>query len=229
MSKIKLFLLEDDPTLNETIVEFFEDNGYSIESTFDGYEAESMLYENRYDLILLDVNVPNLDGFKLLKSAREFGVKSPVVYITARDGLEDIKQGFDIGAEDYIKKPFSLQELKVRVDAILKRYNIDNSEIKLFDNAYFYKDSGEVKIDGKVYKLSNKESKLLEIFVNSKGEILSHDDIFSELWDYSETPSDSSLRTYIKNLRKIVGKDRIESIKKRGYRYIATKWKKEFF
>jgi len=223
LSKLKLFLLEDDPTLNDTIVDFLEDSGFSIDSTYDGYEAESMLYENRYDLILLDVNVPNLDGFELLKSVRDFGVKTPVVYITARDNISDVEKGFNIGAEDYIKKPFSLQELKIRVEAILKRYNKDTSEIVLFDNAKFYKDSGEVIIDGKTYKLSHKESKLLEIFINSKGEIISHDDIFSELWEYDETPSDSSLRTYIKNLRKIVGKDRIESIKKRGYRYIATK------
>jgi len=218
---IKIFILEDDPTLNETIVDFLEDSGYMVDSALDGYEAESMLYENRYDLILLDVNVPNLDGFSLLKSARLFGVKTPVIFITARDGVEDIEKGFSVGAEDYLKKPFALKELKIRIDAILKRYNKSTGEIELFENALFKPSSGEVTIDGNIYKLSNKETQLLKIFYNNQNEVISHEYIFNELWDYEETPSDSSLRTYIKNLRKILGKERIESIKKRGYRYLA--------
>jgi len=221
MLNIKIFLLEDDPTLNETLVDFLQDCGFSVDSVLDGYDAESMLYENRYDLILLDVNTPSLDGFSLLKSVRGFGVNTPAIFITARDGVEDVEEGFSVGAEDYIKKPFALKELKVRIDAILKRYNKNKTEVELFKNAFFNPKSGEVRIDDKIFKLSNKESKLLEIFISKSGEVIEHDDIFNELWSYDEIPSDSSLRTYIKNLRKILGKDRIESIKKRGYRYIA--------
>ena len=217
----KIFLLEDDPTLNETVVDFLEDSGFVVDSVLDGYEAESMLYENRYDLILLDVNTPNLDGFSLLKSVRSFGVKTPVIFITARDGIEDVEEGFNAGAEDYIKKPFVLKELKIRIDAILKRHNVNSSEIELCDGAIFKPTSGEVIVDGIAHKLSNKEAKLLEIFYKNKEQVISHEYIFNELWGYDETPSDSSLRTYIKNLRKILGKERIESIKKRGYRYIA--------
>jgi len=218
---IKIFLLEDDPTLNETLVDFLEDSGFLVDSTMDGYEAESMLYENRYDLILLDVNTPNLDGFSLLKSVRSYGVNTPVIFITARDGVEDVEEGFEAGAEDYLKKPFALKELKIRIDAILKRYNKTGDAIELCNNIVFIPASGELIIDDISHKLSNKETKLLELFVSKKGEVLSHEYIFNELWSYEETPSDSSLRTYIKNLRKILGKERIESIKKRGYRYIV--------
>ena len=218
---IKIFLLEDDPTLNETLVDFLEDCGFSVDSVLDGYDAESMLYENRYDLILLDVNTPNLDGFSLLKSVRGFGIDTPAIFITARDGVEDVEKGFNVGAEDYIKKPFALKELKVRIDAVLKRHNKSRIDIELFKNASFNPKSGEVKIENNIYKLSNKEAKLLEIFISKSGEVIEHEYIFNELWGYDETPSDSSLRTYIKNLRKILGKERIESIKKRGYRYIA--------
>ncbi len=218
---IKIFLLEDDPTLNETLVDFLEDNGFNVDTVMDGYEAESMLYEKRYDLILLDVNTPNLDGFSLLKSIRSFGVTTPVIFITARDGIDDVEEGFNAGAEDYLKKPFALKELKIRIDAILKRYNKRGDKIELCNNIIFMPASGELIIDGVSHKLSNKESKLLELFVSKKGEVLSHEFIFNELWSYDETPSDSSLRTYIKNLRKILGKERIESIKKRGYRYIV--------
>ena len=218
---IKIFLLEDDPTLNETLVDFLEDSGFIIDTTMDGYEAETMLYENRYDLILLDVNIPNLDGFSLLKSARSFGVTTPVIFITARDGVEDVEEGFSAGAEDYLKKPFALKELKIRIDVILKRYNKTSDNIELCNNITFIPASGELVIDEVSHKLSNKETKLLKLFVLKKGEVLSHEFIFNELWSYDETPSDSSLRTYIKNLRKILGKERIESIKKRGYRYLA--------
>jgi DNA-binding response OmpR family regulator len=221
MSVAKIFILEDDPSLNDTLVEYFEDKGFSVNSEFDGFEAESTLYENRYDLLIFDVNVPSLDGFNLLKSIREFGVNTPVIFLTAKDGIEDIKTGFGVGAEDYIKKPFVLEELSIRVEAILSRYNKGAKEVKLAENITFNSSVGEIVVDNNSYKLSNKESRLLEIFVASKGEILSHEAIFSELWEYDETPSDSSLRTYIKNLRKILGKDSIESIKKRGYRYIS--------
>ncbi len=216
----KIFLLEDDPILNETLVDFLEDNGFTVDSETDGLEAESKLYEKRYDLILLDVNVPNLDGFNLLKSVKSFGVTTPVIFITARDGLEDLEKGFNIGAEDYIKKPFSLKELKIRIDAVLKRHNKNSTTVKIDDSTDFIVSSGELLVNGKKHKLSNKEAKLLEIFISKKNEVISHEYIFNELWSYDETPSDSSLRTYIKNLRKILGKERIESIKKRGYRYI---------
>ncbi len=221
MSKHKIFILEDDPTLNETLVEFFEDNDFLVETTLDGYEAESLLYENRYDLLILDVNVPSLDGFSVLKSAREFGVKTPAIFLTAKDTLTDVKEGFKSGAEDYIKKPFVLEELYIRIEAILKRYGVNSSENEIAKGVFFNSKIGEVTIGNNRFKLSNKESRLLNLLVRCKEDILSHDYIFNELWDYNETPSDSSLRTYIKNLRKILGKDSIESIKKRGYRYIA--------
>jgi len=217
----KLFILEDDPTLNETLVDFLDNKNYEVESVLDGYDAEDKLYENRYDLIILDVNVPSLDGFSLLKNIREFGVKTPVVFLTARDSIDDVKEGFNFGAEDYIKKPFVLDELFIRIEAILKRYNSVNSSSSIAEGIIFNKRVGEIVVDGVSHKLSSKESKLLDLLVSCKEDILSHEFIFSELWSYDETPSDSSLRTYIKNLRKIVGKDRIESIKKRGYRYIT--------
>jgi len=219
MSQVKIFILEDDPALNDTLVDYFEDEGFEVDSSYDGYDAESKLYENRYDLLIFDVNVPSLDGFSLLKNIREFGVKTPVIFLTARDGIDDVKNGFSVGAEDYIKKPFNLEELSIRVNAVLNRYNKGNGDIKIKDNIIFNKSLGILIIDDIEHKLSNKESRLLEIFLSSKGRILSHEEIFNELWDYDETPSDSSLRTYIKNLRKLLGKDSIESIKKRGYRY----------
>lgn len=221
MSKRKIFLLEDDLSLNETVVDFLEESGYSVESQIDGFEAESTLYEKKFDLILLDVNVLGLNGFELLKSIRDFGVKTPVVFITARDSINDIEKGFEYGAEDYIKKPFSLKELLIRIEAILKRYNKDSHIIQISQECSFYRDSGELISKGVRYKLSNKEAKLLELFLLHPNKILSHEQIFSEVWDYNETPSDSSLRTYIKNLRKLLPKESIESIKKRGYRYIA--------
>lgn len=218
----KIFLLEDDLSLNETLVDFFEESGYIVTSEIDGLEAESTLYEKKFDLILLDVNVLNLNGFELLHSIREFGVKTPVVFITARDTIEDIERGFGQGAEDYIKKPFSLKELKIRVEAILKRYNKESNFIKITSECQFNRESGEIISKGVTQKLSNKEAKLLELFLLHPNDILSHDIIFNEVWEYDETPSDSSLRTYIKNLRKVLPKESIESIKKRGYRYLGA-------
>ncbi|NPA50535.1 MAG: response regulator transcription factor [Epsilonproteobacteria bacterium] len=214
----EIFLLEDDAILNETIVEFLEDNGFKVTSAFEGKEAEEILYEKRFDLILLDINVPQIDGFKILNYLRENLIDTPVIFISARDKVDDVEKGFELGCDDYLKKPFALRELLARV----KRY-LKSDIIKIDQNITFNPKSGEIEIDGKKYTLGAKESKLLKLFLTHPNEILSHEKIFNEVWDYDETPSDSSLRTYIKNLRKLIGKDKIISFKKRGYKYIAQK------
>jgi len=107
----KIFLLEDDSSLNETVTEYLEDNGYDVVSVYDGYDAQEKLYESKYDLLLLDINVPNINGLELLKECRAEGVVAPAIYITSMDSVEDLERGFDSGCDDYIRKPFALKEL----------------------------------------------------------------------------------------------------------------------
>ncbi len=223
MAKAKILLLEDDANLNETIADFLEDEGYSIDSTYDGYEAQDRLYESKYDLLLLDVNTPGIDGFTLLKDARENGVLSPSIFITSLDGVDDLEKGFQSGCDDYIRKPFVLKELLIRVETLLRRgfFHEATELMTLSENIEYNTKSNELLVDGVAQTLGNKESALFKLFMKHPNEVISHDRIYKELWDFDEDPSDTALRTYIKNIRKIIGKDRIVSIKKQGYKFTS--------
>ena len=221
----KILLLEDDANLNETVTEFLEELGHEIISVYDGYEAQEKLYESKYDLLLLDVNTPGITGFDLLKEAREEDVVAPAIFITSLDSVEDLEKGFESGCDDYIRKPFALKELKIRVETLLKRgfYHESKELIAITKNIAYDTKNNELVIDDKSVSLGHKESKLLKLFMKNEGEVIAHERIYKHLWDFDEEPSDTALRTYIKNLRKIVGKDKIVSIKKQGYKFITGK------
>ena len=221
----KILLLEDDATLSDTVSEFLEENGYEVVAVYDGYEAQEKLYETKFDLLLLDINVPGIDGLQLLKESREEGVLAPAVYITSMDSVDDLERGFASGCDDYIRKPFALKELLIRVETLLKRgfFHAAEEKIVIDDHIAYDIKNGELVIDGETVTLGNKESRLMKLFMKHQGEVLSHERIYRHLWDYEEEPSDSALRTYIKNLRKVVGKEKIVSIKKQGYKFVAQK------
>ncbi len=223
MTNTKILLLEDDANLNETITEFLEDEGYEVSSTYDGYEAQDKLYESKFDLLLLDVNTPGIDGFTLLKDARENNVVAPSIFITSLNGVDDLERGFLSGCDDYIRKPFVLKELSIRIETLLRRgfFHESNEMISLGENIEYNTKSNELLVNGVAETLGNKESALFKLFMKQPNEVLSHERIYKELWDYDEDPSDTALRTYIKNIRKIIGKDRIVSIKKQGYKFTS--------
>ena len=223
MAKAKILLLEDDANLNETVTEFLEDKGYEVTATYDGYEAQDKIYESKFDLLLLDVNTPGIDGFSLLKDARENEVVAPSIFITSLDGVDDLERGFLSGCDDYIRKPFVLKELSIRIETLLRRgfFHEVNEMISLGDGIEYNTKSNELLVNGVAETLGNKESALFKLFMKQPNEVLSHDRIYKELWDYDEDPSDTALRTYIKNIRKIIGKDRIVSIKKQGYKFTS--------
>ena len=221
----KILLLEDDTNLNDTVTEFLEDEGYEVVSVYDGEEAQEKLYENRYDLLLLDINVPGIDGFELLKESREQGIVAPAIYITSMDSVEDLEEGFNSGCDDYIRKPFALKELKIRIETLLKRgfYHQEKERIMIAKGIAYDINNNELMIEDKPVSLGHKEATLLKLFMKNEGKVIAHERIFDHLWGYEEEPSDSALRTYIKNLRKLIGKDRIVSIKKQGYKFVTEK------
>lgn len=217
----KIFLLEDNFTLNETIKEFLETSGYQVTSVFNGLDAENILYEEKFDILLLDVNIPDINGFDILKRARKNNNLSPAIFITSLDGIEDLEKGFKSGCDDYIKKPFSLKELKIRIDTLIKRsFSHQYSNLMILnENIKFNIDTNELIIDNKIEQLGNKESILLKLFLKNSNKIIPHKVIYNELWSFDEEYKDTVLRTYIKNLRNIIGKEKIISIKKSGYKF----------
>jgi len=219
--KKKIFLLEDDVTLNETIVEYFEDLEYEVISAYDGYEAQDKIYEQGFDILLLDVNVPDINGFDILKEAREQNIATPAVFITSLNSMVDVEEGYESGCDDYIRKPFSLKELQLRVETIIKRgfFHQKDDSVQINEQISYNTTNDTLLIDGEQIQLKNKDAKLLKIFLQHKDEILSHESIYNSLWEYDEEASETALRTYIKNLRKYLGKEKIVSIKKLGYRF----------
>lgn len=219
--KKKLLLLEDDMALNETVVDYLESLGFSVCSVYDGNSALDAIYENSFDLLLLDVNVPDINGFEILKTLREQGVETPAIFITSLNSMSDLESGYDSGCDDYIRKPFALKELKLRVETILKRefFHNNSSKVEIDKDIYYDTDNDLLSVDGSEIQLNNKDAKLLKLFLQNKDSILTHETIYATLWEYGEDISESALRTYIKNLRKYLGKEKIVSIKKLGYKF----------
>jgi two-component system, OmpR family, response regulator len=221
--KKKIFLLEDDITLNETITEYFEDLDYEVVSAYDGYEAEEKIYEQNFDILLLDVNVPDINGFDILKGVREQDIGTPAIFITSLNSMVDVEEGYESGCDDYIRKPFSLKELQLRVETIIKRgfFHQKNDSVQIDEQISYNTSNDTLSINDEQIQLKNKDAKLLKIFLQHKDEILSHESIYNQLWEYDEEASETALRTYIKNLRKYLGKEKIVSIKKLGYKFTA--------
>ncbi|MDP3119678.1 MAG: response regulator transcription factor [Sulfuricurvum sp.] len=221
MTKTKLFLLEDDPNLSESVTEYLEEHGYSVTCAYDAASAEDLLYETKFDLLLLDVNVPGGDGFSLLKNSRSGGNTTPAIFITSRNAMNDLEEGFKSGGDDYLRKPYELKELLLRIQTILKRnfYHPSSDLIALGEGISYDTENQSLLINGTEQSLQPKEHKLLKLFIQHIGELLTHETIMDHLWEYDEISNDGSLRTYIKTLRKLLGKDRIVSHKRIGYQF----------
>ena len=216
-----ILLLEDDLQLSDTVKQFLSINGYEVWCAYDGMQAEEIVYEKSIDLMLLDVKVPRLNGFELLKKIRAQKKEIPTIFITSLNSVEDVEKGFGLGCDDYIRKPFALKELLVRVDSLLRRsYGTVEEKVQI-DTSYSFdlKELQLYKGEDKV-PLKTKELKLLALFLRHPNELLDYEKIYEALWDYVEEPSTGALRTYIKTLRALIGKERIETVKNIGYRFV---------
>jgi len=214
---MKILLLEDDVILQEIIEEYLLEQGYEVESYFDGEKALDAIGAGSYDMLLLDVNVPNIDGFEILSYLREIGNTTPAIYITSLAGINDLKKGFKLGADDYLRKPFELEELNARIEHIVKLYRLQE-EIE-FDGMKFIPKAHQILIGDKAVEMRQKEAQVLEYFIRNTGKIISCDEIIENIWDDEHEPTHATIRTYIKNLRKMFSKEYFDNIKGEGYRF----------
>jgi DNA-binding response OmpR family regulator len=171
--------------------------------------------------MLLDIKVPHQNGFDFLQTLRDDNVQTPAIFITSLNSVEDVTRGFDIGCDDYMRKPFALKELQVRVEALLKRrYGTHEEKIDLGGGLFFDITENLLTQENQRVPLKTKEAKLLSLFLTYPNELLTYDKIFEHLWEYEEEPSAGSLRSYVKTVRTFLGKDNIETIKNVGYRFV---------
>lgn len=215
---MRILYLEDDTDLADTIEEFLQDKGFEVVVVHDGNKALEASFNESFDLFIFDIQVPKLNGFELLKSLREANIDTPTIFTTSLSSIEDLSKGYTIGADDYLKKPFLLQELYLRIQALLKReYKSVDNIIKIDNDISLDTNLQQVQIDKKFFDLNNKETQLLKLLTRNKNHCVSFENIFETVWSFEDIHSEQSLRTYIKNLRKIIGKEKIVSIKKQGY------------
>ncbi|WP_416860710.1 response regulator transcription factor [Helicobacter ganmani] len=216
--KAKVLLLEDDMVLQEIIAECLEEEGYAVVCCSDGTEAMDKVYEEHFDILLLDVMVSGQNGFEALRSIRQSGKEIPAIFITALNSLKELEVGFKSGCDDYLRKPFELSELLLRVEVQLK--HCKKLDIFEFGNGYCFDCAEEILYyQGNIVNLPTKERELLKILLQNEGHFVGLEQIYSALWNYDKEPSELSLRVYIKNLRRIIGKDNILTRRGEGYCY----------
>ena len=216
----QILLVEDDETLAELISEYLSEHGYDVTVRADAKAALDTAYERNFDILILDVKLPKGDGFSLLRELRRLGNDTPAIFTTSLNTLQDLEIGYKSGCDDYLKKPYELKELLLRIQILLKRKfsHVNDEFIELNGGYKFYPSSKTLRQNGQIVSLSNKESELLALFLENKNTLISKETIFDKIWNYGEEPSELSLRVYVKNLRRILGKDAI--INRRGDGYI---------
>lgn len=219
---MKILLAEDEKDLNNIITKFLKKNSYSVDSVFDGKEALEYIRYGEYDLIVLDIMMPEIDGFEVVKRMREEKNGTPVLILTARDSGEDKVKGLDLGADDYIVKPFDFNEFLARIRAVVRRkYGNISNKIVIGDLVLDISDKSVVR-GGKKVDLTGKEYEILEYLMQSKNRILSRDQIKEHVWDYGYEGDSNIIDVLIKNIRKKLdtgdGKQIIYT--KRGLGYI---------
>ena len=198
---IKILLVEDDLSLSNSIFDFL-DNFADVMQVFDGeeglYEAESGVY----DLILLDLMLPEKGGFQVLKELREQGITTPVLIMTAKESLDDKGHGFELGADDYLTKPFYLEELKMRIQALLKRSGKFNDNTLSYHELTADTSTNTTTVNGKKVELLGKEFDLLVYFLQNQNVILPKSQIFDRIWGFDSDTTISVVEVYVSKIRK---------------------------
>ncbi len=216
---MKILIVEDNVELNKTLKEILELNGYLVESAYDGEEALDFILTGDYDLIILDILLPKLDGYEVCKIVRDKGIKTPILMLTAKGTIQDKVKGLDIGADDYLVKPFEVEELLARIRALIRRNSTEKSDIVRIDNIEIDFTNREVRKDGKKLIVPPKLFCILEQLVRNRGKVVSYETLMNKCWDINDYPTKENVRANIKLLRKLLGnKDIIHNVLGVGYK-----------
>lgn len=220
---MKLLLVEDNVQLNKALTTLLKRNSYLVDFAFDGEEALIYLNEYQYDVIILDIMLPKIDGLEVLKRARFQNIQTPIILLTARSTIDDKIIGLDLGADDYLTKPFSTEELLARIRALGRRKSvlIDKKEEIIYGDLVIDESNYTIKCAGKTASLSNKEMMILLLLVNNKGNVVSLDKISKSAWEVESYSTSENVWVFISYLRKklesINSKTKIKSIRYQGY------------
>ncbi len=213
---MKVLIIEDDKILSKTIEQCISSK-FDVDKAYDGEEGVLYAREPIYDAIILDIMMPRMNGYEVLQTLRSEKIFTPVLILTAKDGLDDKLQGFKIGADDYLTKPFNREELIARLEAIIRRTsgNYSNENLLEFKDLKLDLNTRQVTVKGKLVNLQGKQFDMLEYLLNSKGSIITKDQIFDKIWGFDSETTTNVIEVYASGIRK--------ELKKYGYdKYLKT-------
>lgn len=212
---MKVLLVEDDRLLGESLTEYLQSEGFITDWVYDPREVMDLLEVSRYDVIVLDLIMPHIGGEELIRAIREKDKETPILVLTAKQRLEDKRTCFELGADDYLTKPFEMEELVLRLKALYRRKN--PQDVVVIDEVEVCFSKEMVKVKGKPISLSKKDWLVLKFLVENRGRFVSHEEILNYVWG-DEPVGEDVVRAHIKNLRKLLPEGFIKTMKGRGYR-----------
>lgn len=199
---MKILLVEDEQKLASFITKGLREAGYSIELEVDGSKAVECAATENYDLILLDIMLPGQNGFDVLRNLREFAINTPVIFMSALSESEHVIKGLDMGAVDYIKKPFDFEELKARVRNVQRKFESQKASVFKIDGLTLDLLSREVMVEGEIIELSKREFSILELLVRNSNRVVSKSEITEKVWNVSFDMSSNVVEVHMHQLRK---------------------------
>jgi two-component system, OmpR family, response regulator TctD len=218
---MRMLLVEDNADLADAIVRRMRRNGHAVDWQSDGLTAASVLRYEPFDVVVLDIGLPRLDGLRLLADLRERGDTTPVLMLTARDGIEDRVKALDAGADDYLAKPFDFREFEARCRVLVRRNRGQASEVMQIGALAFDNAAHRLTLDGEPIELPNREFRLLEILLGRLGQLVSKDEIAKGLFGFDDEAGPNAIELYIGRLRKKLAGAPLRIVTVRGAGYLA--------
>ncbi len=221
----KILFIEDEEDLTLIVADTLRGQGYEVATASDGIEGLEKFKAEGADIVVADVMMPGMDGFSMAKEIRKLSTAVPLLFLTAKSTIDDVEEGFEIGANDYLKKPFELRELIVRIKALLRRYDKNLSEdIKFLIGRYIFNVTTQtLSLEGQSVELSHFEAKILERLATNIGKTVDASELMIAVWQRDEPSNRNSLHGYIHKLRRALRHDQsISIINQRGFGYMLT-------
>lgn len=220
---MRILIAEDDEVLSDGLCHSMRQSGHAVDSVGNGKDAVHILQGEQYDLLILDLGLPKLDGFSVLRQLRAHNRNVPVIILTARDGVEDRIKGLDLGADDYMTKPFSLPELEARVRALLRRGQCGANPLVTYGALAYDSVGHSVTLNGERLELTSREIGVLEILLTRAGRVVSKDQLIEHLYSYAEEVSNNAIEVYVHRVRKKIESAGVTIRTIRGLGYLMDK------
>ncbi|QOY54763.1 response regulator transcription factor [Candidatus Sulfurimonas marisnigri] len=216
---MKILLMEDDAVLSDILLDYLSES-WDVDYAYNSEEVYKKLDSIKYDLFIFDINVAGKNGLELLAELREFNDTTPTIFITAYTDTAYLKKAFELGAHDYIKKPFELEELNARILNTKKLFNIDNkTQIFISESTFYLPELRQVNKNSNIFSLGQKDGEMLFYFLKNQKRVITNDELIQNIWDFDHIPSDATIRSHIRTLREMIGKDKIQTVRGVGYTY----------